>query len=375
MHPSSLLSYYPTYAILDDVISRGNYKTLHLHIDLKNNLQSTYMEHAIVNIVESSKTSGYYDTSIFSSLISFLSFHKIWGMKRGIDVNFYIFYEMGESYYHKNISKKYKISRKIDDLYGLDRADRELFFTVLQTNFRLIEKALNLVPKTKVFLVPNLEADFIPYFLLSRGLLPYGEGHGHLVYSNDHDLWQCAGKHSYIFSKAGKHRKIIQKDEVMKNFLKKPNKIPDSFLPLAMSIIGDTGDDVYGIKGVGPASFIKMFDELVESTGSMREIFKKVREGSPLFSSNQDKIKNKQLKEIVQNENETKLISNNLKLVSFELISRAVEDPSTTEMNDKRKLIIKTLEDNTYSPRESLKKALVTNNIILEDASVDFLYI
>ena len=72
MHPSSLLSYYPTYAILDEIVSYGSYNELNIFMDLKNTLQSTYMEHAIVNIVESTKKSTKIDTSIFSSLISFL---------------------------------------------------------------------------------------------------------------------------------------------------------------------------------------------------------------------------------------------------------------------------------------------------------------
>ena len=93
MHPSSLISYYPTYAILDEIVSIGGYKELNIFIDLKNVLQTTYMKHAIENIVESSKSSRYMDTSIFSSLISFLSFHKIYGVKRGIETNFIIFYE------------------------------------------------------------------------------------------------------------------------------------------------------------------------------------------------------------------------------------------------------------------------------------------
>ena len=77
MHPSSLLSYYPTYAILDEIVSYGSYKELNIFIDLKNNLQTTYMKHAVENIVESSKQSRFVDTSVFSSLISFLSFHKL----------------------------------------------------------------------------------------------------------------------------------------------------------------------------------------------------------------------------------------------------------------------------------------------------------
>ena len=127
MHPSSLLSYYPTYAILDEIASFGNYKKLNIFIDLKNTLQTTYMKHAIENIIDSSKKSRYLDTSVFSALISFLSFHKIYGVKRGIDTNFIIFFETGQSFYHKNIDKSYKISRRIDNLYGIDKVDRDLF--------------------------------------------------------------------------------------------------------------------------------------------------------------------------------------------------------------------------------------------------------
>ena len=122
MHPSSLLSYYPTYAILDEIVSFGNYKKLNIFIDLKNALQTTYMKHAIENIIDNSKGSKHIDTSVFSSLISFLSFHKIYGVKRGIDTNFIIFFETGQSFYHKNIDKSYKISRRIDDLYEIGRA-------------------------------------------------------------------------------------------------------------------------------------------------------------------------------------------------------------------------------------------------------------
>jgi hypothetical protein len=76
LHPSSLLSYYPTYAILDEVLSKG-YNELNLYIDLKNVFQSLYMEHSIVNLVENTLKAGYTDTSMFAALVSFISFHKI----------------------------------------------------------------------------------------------------------------------------------------------------------------------------------------------------------------------------------------------------------------------------------------------------------
>ena len=93
MHPSSILSYYPTYSILDEILSYSEYDTLNLYLDLKNNLQSLYMKHAIVNLVESTLMSNYINTAIFESLLSFLSFHKVYAAKRKININFYVFFD------------------------------------------------------------------------------------------------------------------------------------------------------------------------------------------------------------------------------------------------------------------------------------------
>ncbi len=376
MHPSSLLSYYPTYSLLDEIRSYGNYKTLNIFIDLKNTLQTTYMEHAIVNIVEASKKCKYLDTSVFSSLISFLSFHKIYGIKRGVNTNFIIFFETGQSYYHKNIDKQYKISRRIDDLYGLDREDRELFYGVLQANYQLVEKACNKMPGLKVIRLPNLEADFVPYYVLTRGLIPKGNGIGNVVYSNDHDLWQCLDEDVYIFFKAAKTKKIYKQGKVMSMLLKRDVTIPDEYLPLAMSIIGDSGDDITGVKGIGPVGFIQVFDQLVALTGNMDFIYNKVEKGQDLIDPIPPTLSNKKLKTIVDAEVKNKTISKNLKLISFELLSRAIDNPMTTEMIDKRKLIEKQfLAEREVFPLESMKKALEKNGVFLQESSIDFLYI
>lgn len=375
MHPSSLLSYYPTYNILDEICSYGNYNTLNIFMDLKNTLQSTYMEHAIVNIVEASKKATHIDTSIFSSLISFLSFHKIYGIKRGVSTRFIIFFESGHSYYHKNISKEYKISRRIDDLYGLDKSDRDLFFQTLQANFQLIESACNKMPGIQVVRLPNLEADFVPYYLLTRDYVQKGDGVGNVVYSNDHDLWQCLGDHSYIFSKAGKTKRILKAGNVMELLTKKKNSIPDEYLPFAMAVIGDPGDDVYGVKGIGPASFLKIFDQLTAMTGNLEQIYNKVASNADLFDFVPKSISDKKLQSVVDAELKDKTISKNLKLVSFELISRAIDDPLTTEMRDKRLIIEKQFEPRNAVPLERMKNALSRNGVILEESSIDFLYI
>ncbi|GAG79757.1 unnamed protein product, partial [marine sediment metagenome] len=52
MQPSTLLSYYPTYSILDEARSLiGNPVSVNLFIDLKNVLRGIYMKHAVENIV------------------------------------------------------------------------------------------------------------------------------------------------------------------------------------------------------------------------------------------------------------------------------------------------------------------------------------
>ena len=375
MHPSSLLSYYPTYNILDQIVSYNNYKKLNIFIDLKNTLQTTYMEHAIVNIIQNSKNTKYIDTSIFSSVISFLAFHKIYAMKREIDINFIIFFESGQSSYHKNISKKYKISRKIDDLYGLDREDRELFYNVLMKNFQLIEKAINMMPSVTVIRLPELEADFIPYYLLSRGFIPTDGSVCNITYSNDHDLWQCAASHSYIYSKSAKSRKIIKPGTIMDLVLKKENKIPDIYAPLAMAVLGDPGDDIDGIDGVGPVGFLDIFDQLIALTGSMKEIYIKLQKNEDLFKVIPIKVVNKKLEKVIQQETKTKVLSKAIRLISFEMLSRALDDPNTTEILDKRKLIEKRMNEKQVTPLEPMKTALIKTGVFLEENSLESLYI
>jgi hypothetical protein len=74
-------------------------------------------------------------------------------------------------------------------------------------------------------------------------------------------------------------------------------------------------------------------------------------------------------------EQKDRRISDNLKLVSFELISREVDDPSSVEMFDRKKQIQKILDAKEYASLPSMKKALEMSNVYLEESSIDFLYI
>jgi len=371
-----LLSYYPTHGLLDEILSHGKYDQLNIFIDLKNNLQTTYMEHAIVNIIESTQKSRHFDTSVFSSLISFLSFHRKYALNRNIKLNFFIFFETGRSSYHTNISKKYKISRRIDNLYGLDNDKRELFFDVLQRNFRLIELAGNKIPNTKVIRLKNLEADFIPYYLLSRKIVDTSPNIAQLIYSNDHDLLQClVNDNTFVYQKImSKVKRIVKQGQVLERELKRPNNIPDEYHPLALSIIGDPGDDVTGVKGIGPASFIKCFPYIQKMIGSMEELYKNVMENKQIFDVSRLSIPNKNTQKIIKAEEDDNTISNNLKLVSFELISRALEEPKSVDMIEKRKDISRIIKNNELAKLEALHESLTKVGVELEYKALDLLY-
>ena len=336
MQPETLLSYYPTYSILDEIVQRGNYDTLNIFIDLKNNLQTLYMEHAVIGIVEATNQSKRWDASIFISFMNFISFHKKYAVKRNIKVNFYVFFETGTSVYHKNIRKKYKIRRHTDDLYGLDRTNRELFTKVVQKNLQLIEKLGNTMPNVKVIRLHNLEADFVPYLLISRKMVDRSSNVANLTYSNDHDLYQnLLDKNCFNFIKNKKKRTIVAKNEVMSTYVKKPISLPDEYLPVLMAIMGDPGDDVDGIKGIGPNRAASIVEDVIKDAGGLRNLYENVGNNKEIFTDD-IKNQNKYMKLVYDNETEHKLISDNLKLVSFELISRAFVNPNTTEMMERR---------------------------------------
>jgi len=376
MHPSSILSYYPTYSLLDEIVSYGDYDTLNIYMDLKNNLQTLYMEHTIKNIVENTIRSNVSDSSIFSAIISFLAFHKLYAIKRQLKINIFIFFETGTSVYHTNIRKKYKISRRIDDLYGLEREKRELFFDVCQKNLKLAERACNKLPNIKLFRLQHLEADFIPYYLISRNLVDKSDKTAHVVYSNDHDLLQCltAGEHVYMFQKAFKTKRIVRRGQGMKSCLKIDNPHPDDYIPFAMAIMGDSGDDVDGVKGVGPKRASDMLEKAVNMVGGMDQLYDMIMAEKPIFDLTGYRNSNKYLNSVIQEEQANSLISENMRLVSFELLSRHLDDPSSVEMVKRRKQVRDIVQDCSIAPCQAIKDALNQMNVTIIEEDLDTIY-
>jgi hypothetical protein len=375
MQPSSLLSYYPTYSILDEARSLvGNPTNVNFFIDLKNVLRGIYMKFAVENIVESTRSAKYVDSSIFASVPSFLSFHKMWAYKRGVNANFFIFFESGHSVYHLNIDKSYKCSRKIASVYGVDVSYQEEFFAILHSNLQLIEKACNGFPNVYVLRLHNLECDFLPYYLLTRGKFGKNPDQLNMLYSNDKDMWQTISNNTFIFSKTGKVKKLLVPGDLVSKFLKRPCSIDDSYFPLVKAIWGDPGDDIDGVEGVGPAGIADFFPTFQTMIGSMDDIYDNIQNRLPILNVIPSKIENKKLKSVVDAELNTGLITKNLKLISFELLSRALDDPIESKMNERKAHLAKIVNDKEIIKLGVMTDTLKKFNITIEEDALNSIY-
>jgi hypothetical protein len=370
---NNLIAYYPNYSFLDNILSYSDYKTLNLYIDIRNILQPLYYESSVKSLIDTTKRARCIDSSIFASFLSFLSFHKKYAIKRNIDINFYAFFEIGQSYYHKNIDKNYKIRRKLDDLFGLDKVDKDLFVSIVQNNLRLIEKAFNKVPNIKIFKLENFEADFIPYYLIKNSLVPIQDA-CHIIYSNDHDMYQVLGlnKNIYQFIKSKDNRQVVKQNDVLSKYLKFKNTIPNEYFPLIMAVLGDKGDDVPKIKNIGPKTIPKIINKLIEMVGGMENLHQNVRDKKPIF--NIDSINDKNLSVIIEEEKKNSLISNNLRLIWFEIIAEVFKDPPNTEIIQKRNYVSNVLNSNIIVESNTMYQALKKGNVEILEEDVDILF-
>lgn len=378
MHPGALLSYYPTYSLLDEIVSYKNYKKINFFIDLKNCLQSTYMSHVVTNLTEITKKSGKIDTSILSSFLSFISFHKLYSIKRQLDIEINFFYDFGESFYHKNIDKNYKSSRKINTLPGLDLETKELFSKILESNLKLINSVGNKLPNTNIIMLEHLETDFIPYYIIRNNLIDSKDS-CNIIYSNDHDMFQCVElDDTYIYRKIKKEKYIIKKNNILSTYLKnKENKLQDKYYPLIMAMLGDKGDDVKKLVKNTEKTINFLFNDVIKFL-DFDTIFNDVYNNNDIFKEDikyyEDNCNLKETIKLIENEKNYKSLSNNLKLVSFELLSMFLDNPKTTEALSHKNKIHDIFKNKKIININNIKQALDKLNILLENDEIDIIY-
>jgi len=357
-NPATILSAYPTQAI-NDIIKEKNPKTLHVYIDIKNVAISLFVESVCAEILNVSECGGYLDSSIFQSFFYISSEWKKYAIARNLHLKIFLITDIGRSEsYHKKIDKRYKENR---DIVGhTSPVGSTKIKEIRDQNFNLGDQICNKFEDIFFFNLKFLESDFLSYYLISRKF-QNDDSILHIICSSDHDLYQ-----NLLFSNTVQiyksrqikvtmdYRQIFTNwSHVEKSGAKNKSKKYESisklnpwYFPAMMGITGDAGDDVEGVRGVGALTVLNMFDDqeiVMKLIGTPQELDDRVASGGKFFKEDEIGLKNlskKWQKVFLEND----LVTRSFKLVSFEQLSRYLENSSLLEDKKYLKYIDDVLE-------------------------------
>ena len=364
--PAQLFSYYPKYEYLDNLLSTTSRKKMKLYIDFKGCAVALFQKWAVESIISQSQGSQMVDTSLFAAVLEFISYHKKYAIKRNIDLDMYFFMESGSSSYHKDVYKDYKSNRGLTDFFGLDDATRQFFFKILDKNYTVTDRVVNRLPHCYFFRMLFLEADFMPWYLMKHQLDKNDVDDSlNIIYSNDKDMYQCLDSPNiYQFCKNYKNTRMVSGDTIYLNWLKEDIKISNAaeWFPMSLAVMGDAGDGFAGVKGIGPVTFIKLFEELRTLCGySMKNVYENIRLKKSIFAKD-IKPNNKHLQDIIDNE---AIVVRNLKLASYHLLSEHVNGGFPTDMIEKKKVITECVSNS-----DKWKNAAILNQALTKSGMI-----
>lgn len=323
MSIAQMINYYPKYEYLDNAMSRTGHKKLRLFIDVKGCMQSMYQEWAILHVVNQSTGTQQVDHSLFASMLEYIRFHKQWARTRNIELEMILFLEYGPSTYHKKVYSEYKANRGGDDMFfNLTSDQRELFRDVLNKNLTVISNVVPRLPGVECIRLEFLEADFIPYYV--RNFCAPKEDTTDIIYSTDKDMLQCLQDDNILQFYRSPHKvEMLTRDTLWKHYLKTtqyPKEVSPDYFPLALSIIGDDADNFKGVHGIANKTFIKFMIHLDDIFGTIQEVNDNIEAGRSIFKEGVDTS----IPKVTVLKKNEKLIVRNMKLASYELLSRYV---------------------------------------------------
>ncbi|GAH29315.1 unnamed protein product [marine sediment metagenome] len=80
------------------------------------------------------------------------------------------------------------------------------------------------------------------------------------------------------------------------------------------------------------------------------------------------------MKSVVDAELFDGVLTRNLKLISFELLSRAVDDPIESHMNERKGQLIKILNEKEITKLDVMNETLKKFNVILDEDALNSIY-
>ncbi|GEM_PF-2928129 len=355
VHPNTILNTYPPEGLISKIEAIPVTK-LNVYVDIKNICTSLFIDSVAQEIVKSSEESEV-DTTILQSILLYASWWKEFGKLRNLKTKVFFCNDKGHSIYHQQIDKNYKLNRSISAKtlpFYFEDLNR-----IRHLNNEMAELVCDKLPDVYFFNLKNLEADFLSYYLITRR---FNDNETiHIICSSDKDMFQTLIRDNiFLLYKLKTVNKYLTKDTFFMHFLQISNKsersknkilellkhISAEDFVLILSIIGDMGDNVRGVKGLGPVKVVEMFSnrELVDKhVGNLNEVISRVLNDDGLIFKNTENLDEKlprNWKLAIEN---NRVVTNSFKLISFEFLCRWLEQRNTLYQIEKLKSIDNTL--------------------------------
>ncbi len=304
------ISYYPTYDELDHIVETYKPKQINIFVDLKNCMNGMYMDEAAKTMIIAHNNSKQPPSDIYQSWLDFITFHYKYMYSRTVDMKIFTIADTGESQYHKGIYKDYKCNRSITSYKTLSMFEKDTIKNIVKKNIEVIIKTAKQLYNNYGVYLSYCESDFCPHYYIKN----YYQDPSilNIIYSTDNDMLQSLKFDNTIqFFRKNKDSKMwVTKD----NWKEKIKITDDVNIPVAnyeymKSIMGDSGDDIPGIKSVGPKSAIAYVKDIdITSLESFRE---------HIIGVSEKNSKDKKAKAILDNWSE---VERNYKLVSYDAL-------------------------------------------------------
>jgi 5'-3' exonuclease len=356
---------------IDKYLKNSNCNKLHIYVDLKNIQTGLWVDDIVREIVGKSESYNIVDCTIFQDLLKFCCWWRKFGKEKNLETKIFVTTDFGSSSYHKKIHKDYKSKRKIAKINMPDFYQQLPELT--QKNDQISEKVYSKLPNLHFFRLHFLESDFLHYWLITRKFKNKDDIF-HVICSNDKDMYQSLTLKNVIqvYSLRG-NKHIIDKNNCLQMYAKTHkksvnsrikademiSKIDKNYIAAIMALIGDAGDEVPGIKKMGPMSAIKLFsdeDFVSKYIGSIGELNDRVSNNESYFKLDTPTSKYGKIAQSAIDQ--SNIVTDAYKMISFEMLCRWLEKRNTTEK----------IEWTNYLESTLKKENCITNGKLLYNA-------
>lgn len=294
-NPWSLIGTYPPKE-LDNYT--GGHTSLNVYVDLKNVMTGLFVESVCDEMKANTANFGSIDSTIFQSVLVYSSYWKRYAYQRGMRPRIFINCDIGRSEYHRQIYRDYKLNREISNQLMTSINDEQIM-EIRKKNYEIAEKVANRLPDVYFFHLRFLESDFVCHYLIHKKF--NDPNILHVITSNDKDMYQTIIRPNIVMicKKRGAKQLVdftiplanyagISQMSVKKQAEKsqKIGMIDSRYIPVIMAIVGDLGDNIPGVSGIGPSRAIDIFSKpetISQLIGSPEELEDRVKNGGKVF--------------------------------------------------------------------------------------------